>query len=47
MHRVCGEVLCEDCGLPYRKHPYDPDHLSGIDGQPFLHRACDGRLLKL
>lgn len=49
IHRVSGECPCIICGNEYRKHAYctDKEHLSGIDGQPFLRVACDGRLLKL
>jgi len=45
--RASGDVLCETCGAPYRKHPLarEPEAL-GFDG-PFLNRLCNGELVKL
>jgi hypothetical protein len=40
--RANGEVLCETCGKPYRKH-YQPAKQSC----PTLVIGCDGRWLKL
>jgi hypothetical protein len=50
MVRASGDVVCETCGELYRKHPYDPYHLTKDHADrpmPFLHVGCDGRLLKL
>lgn len=38
--RASGEVVCEICGCKYWEHPT-------VHGFEWLHRACDGRLLKL
>jgi hypothetical protein len=49
MRRASGDVLCETCSKEYRKHPLATElhNLSGIDGEPFLHRLCNGDLVKL
>lgn len=49
MRRADGDVVCTACGKQYRRHPFarEPHNLSGIDGEPFLHRLCDGSLVKL
>lgn len=44
--RASGDVVCDDCGMPYRKHPSVISE-TDRDGNPFLELACDGRLLKL
>lgn len=44
--RVDGGASCPTCGLAYREHPVDTNHL-GYDGQPFLRVGCDGMGLKL
>jgi len=45
--RANGDCICDGCSKPYRKHPLatEPECL-GFDG-PFLHRLCDGTLVKL
>ena len=43
--RASGECICETCGMQYYDHPL-ADDLPGYDG-PFLHRLCDGQLVKL
>lgn len=43
--RAGGDVPCEICGKLYYDHPMDEVHL-GSDGAPWLHRVCDGRLVK-
>lgn len=43
--RASGECICETCGAQYCDHPMAKD-LPGCDG-PFLHRLCDGALVKL
>lgn len=43
--RASGECVCTLCNRPYRKHPFS-EHRS-YDDQPFLHRLCNGRLVKL
>lgn len=47
-YRASGECLCE-CGLPYRKHPYDGPFSSqmGFESHQWLHRLCNGDLVKL
>lgn len=49
MIRASGECICEECGEPYRKHPYIDNVMdeSGDRLQPFIHRVCDGLLVKL
>lgn len=44
--RAGGLVICGHCGLQYIDHPMSPHYLS-YDQRPFLHRLCDGRLVKL
>jgi hypothetical protein len=39
-HCVCGA-----CGKEYRQHPHS-EHRA-YDGSPYLHRICDGTLVKL
>jgi hypothetical protein len=42
-----GDMDCEACGQPYRKHPL-VTRWDSFDGQEMhLHRMCDGRLVKL
>ncbi len=41
--RASGSVICEVCGLEYRKHPREP-RVPGLDGHPFLVRLCTGEL---
>lgn len=44
-HRASGECRCESCGKKYWVHPMDgPD---SFDGNKFLHRLCNGDLVKL
>ena len=43
--RVGSDVLCI-CGRPYKSHPLAVEYLS-YDGYAYLHRLCDGRLVKL
>lgn len=43
--RASGDVNCTSCGKPYRKHPHT-DHVDW-DGNPWLHKLCDGTLVKL
>lgn len=47
IRRADGECVCDSCARPYRKHPLEPSILSGSDDAPFLHRLCDGSLVKL
>lgn len=42
-----GCTICPGCDQPYRIHPFEPHMLSGIDNEPYLRVACDGRRLKL
>lgn len=49
MVRASGDVICDSCQEPYRKHPYCRGHVTMMTGEPeyYLHVACDGRHLKL
>ncbi len=38
--RAGGDVVCSICGCCYYDHP-------NVRGYEWLHRACDGKLLKL
>lgn len=40
--RASGEVICEECGKEYWRHP----QVAKAE-VPTLVRACDGKLLKL
>lgn len=46
--RAGGDVICDTCGKPYRKHPMDerPEALS-YQGEPFLRVLCNGERVKL
>lgn len=44
--RASGDCLCPDCGKEYWHHPQAKEFLSW-DGYPFLHRLCNGKLVKL
>lgn len=46
--RANGDCLCPQCFEPYRKHPFamEEEQLDW-EGQPFMHRLCDGLLVKL
>jgi hypothetical protein len=43
--RAGGGVICRQCGREYRDHPRGGE--PGYDGEQFLNRLCDGRLVKL
>lgn len=43
--RASGQCVCTLCGRQYLKHPYS-EHRS-CDDQPYLHRLCNGKLVKL
>ncbi len=43
--RASGDAICEICGKPYRQHPFTEDR--DWNGEPYLNKACDGRLLHL
>ena len=43
--RAAGNAVCELCGRDFNRHPMDKTHV-GFDGHPWLHRLCDGRLVK-
>ena len=45
-HRVNGDVICEQCGLPYRKHPNETRFLDR-DGNSMVKRLCNGWFGKL
>ncbi len=44
--RADRDAVCLSCGRTYGRHAFAPDRLSN-DGDPFLHRLCSGRLVKL
>lgn len=44
-HRASGDVNCKICGKRFKDHPMSPEPT--YDGVPFLHKGCDGYLLKL
>ena len=44
--RAGGACICDGCGEEYRKHPHDQRYKT-YEGNPYLRRLCDGRLVKL
>ena len=46
MIRVNGNADCELCGRQWWRHPVTYE-FTDWDGEPWLHVACDGTLLKL
>jgi hypothetical protein len=46
VRRASGDVLCDTCQSPYRKHKFERGLLDHED-QPFIHRLCNGDLVKL
>lgn len=49
MVRVPGDMICDSCTQPYRKHPYCRGHITMMTGEPeyYIHVSCSGRHLKL
>lgn len=46
--RASGDCICDACGEDYYSHsPAEERHNLSYDGNPFLHRLCDGSLVKL
>lgn len=45
VERGDSNALCS-CGKFYGEHPMDQVNVSGLDGKPFLHIACDGVRIK-
>lgn len=43
--RAAGNCVCDVCGVEYNRHPMDETHV-GHNGSLWLHRLCDGRLVK-
>lgn len=43
--RAGGDCLCDFCGEEFKRHPMDETH-EGINGALWLHRLCDGSLVK-
>ena len=43
-YRAAGECICETCGKTYSRHPMDGPL---FDGHQWLHRLCNGDLVKL
>jgi hypothetical protein len=47
-YRASGDVVCEHCGRLYFDHPFALERWNlSFTGDPFLHRLCDGSLVKL
>jgi hypothetical protein len=46
MRRANGDVECPTCKKPYRAHRYERAILDQ-HGQPYIHRLCNGDLVKL
>lgn len=46
MQRAGGDVVCEDCGDTYYKHPHASRPVDW-ENRPFLHVLCNGDLVKL
>lgn len=49
VYRASGDCVCSTCGKEYRKHALGGPiaSISGTEPYQFLHRLCDGRLVKL
>jgi hypothetical protein len=47
MQRAHGDMECEVCGIAYWRHPPCPLFIDSTTNSPYLHRLCDGRLVKL
>lgn len=45
--RASGECVCDRCGLSYWQHPPCPWFVDRVTGSPWLHRLCNGKLVKL
>lgn len=45
-YRADGNMICQPCGQEYFRHPYEAS-VVGYDELPFLHRICNGDLVKL
>lgn len=43
--RASGEMLCDECGEPYRKHKHTADR--DWNGEPWLRKLCNGDVVKL
>lgn len=43
--RASGDAVCGTCDQLFRKHPFS-EHRS-YNGDPYLHKLCDGSLVKL
>ena len=43
--RAGGEVICQQCQQPYKRHPFDMSEL--YQGSPWLNILCDGTRVKL
>jgi hypothetical protein len=45
--RSASEMVCERCGCQYWEHPPSPYYIDTLTNLPWLHRLCDGTLVKL
>lgn len=44
--RATGTVVCDQCGRTYSRHPDVKEYIDQ-DGNTWLKKLCDGRLVKL
>lgn len=44
--RVDGNVICDNCGEPYWKHPVEKQYDCNDGQEMHLLRGCDGKLMK-
>ena len=44
--RASGNCICSICKKEYYTHPY-ANEIKDWEDRPFLHKLCDGRLVKL
>jgi hypothetical protein len=46
VYRASHDKLCDLCGKTYQQHPFQ-DGLIDLDDRPYIHRTCNGDLVKL
>jgi len=46
MFRTGGNVICDICGRDLYSHPF-VDNVHDMNGHPFLHITCSGKIVKL
>ena len=47
MERAACACVCDKCGLEYIDHPLCPFYIDTLTNMPWLHRLCEGSLVKL